>query len=401
MTYNYDMKYARTISIRKSKSFFLFGARGTGKSTWLLEAFLATEHLWIDLTNPDVERRYIRRPALILDEWKSLVQTKKINDSEGLPWVVIDEVQKIPAILDVAHSGIQRHKIRFALTGSSARKLKRGAANMLAGRAQTFHMYPLTYVELGDHFDLGSYLHWGGLPEVQEGDDLEDRRQFLRSYQSTYLREEIQIEQLVRRIEPFRMFLDVVGQVSGEVINMANIARQAQIDPKSCERYFEILNDTLIGFYLPSYHRSIRKRQLAHPKFYLFDVGVWRAIRGELKLALLPHTTMYGHAFEHFIIQQVVALNEYTQSDYRLSYLRTKDDAEVDLILDRPGRKPLFIEIKSAETVAIGDVKHLIELARDGEAEAMVLCQTSRTYHLDSAQVLHWATGLNAIFNVV
>jgi len=109
---------------------------------------------------------------------------------------------------------------------------------------------------------------------------------------------------------------------------------------------------------------------------------------------------MYGHAFEHFIIQQIVALNEYTQSDYRLSYLRTKDDAEVDLILDRPGQKPLFIEIKSADTVALGDVKNLIELARDGGAEAMVLCQTSRPYNLESAQVLHWATGLNAIFNV-
>ena len=136
MAYNYDLKYARTISIRKSKSFFLFGARGTGKSTWLQEAFRATEHLWIDLTNPDVERRYIRRPALILDEWKNLVQAKKISDSGELPWVVIDEVQKIPAILDVAHTGIQHHKIRFALTGSSARKLKRGAANMLAGRAK-------------------------------------------------------------------------------------------------------------------------------------------------------------------------------------------------------------------------------------------------------------------------
>jgi predicted AAA+ superfamily ATPase len=394
------MKYQRTLSGQKSKSFFLFGARGTGKSTWLQEAFDATEHLWIDLTNPDVERRYIRRPALILDEWKKLAQTRALNHSGSLPWVVIDEVQKIPAILDVAHTGIQRHKIQFALTGSSARKLKRGAANMLAGRAQTFHMYPLTYVELGDRFDLDSYLHWGGLPEVQEGEDLEDRRQFLRSYQATYLREEIQIEQLVRRIEPFRMFLDVVGQVSGEVINMANIARQAQIDPKSCERYFEILSDTLVGYYLPSYHRSIRKRQLAHPKFYVFDVGVWRAIRGELKLALLPHTTMYGHAFEHFILQQVVALNEYTQSDYRLSYLRTKDDAEVDLILDRPGQKPLFIEIKSAETVGPGDVKNLLELARDGDAEAMVLCLTTRSYNLDSAQVVHWKTGLNAIFQL-
>ena len=400
MAYNYDMKYERSITIRKSKSFFLFGARGTGKSTWLQQAFSELDHLWIDLTDPDVERRYSRRPGLLLDEWKKLAELRPTKDPALAPWIVIDEVQKIPAILDVAHTGIQRHKIRFALTGSSARKLKRGAANMLAGRAQTFHMYPLTFVELGKQFDLDDFLHWGGLPEVQGSNHLDDRRQFLRSYQTTYLREEILIEQLVRRIEPFRMFLDVVGQVSGEVINIANIAREAQIDPKSAERYFEILSDTLVGSYLPSYHRSIRKRQLAHPKFYLFDVGVWRAIRGELQLPLAPHTTQYGHAFEHFIIQQAVALNEYSQSDFRLSYLRTKDDAEVDLILDRAGQRPLFVEIKSAETVTSGDVKNLIDMARDGEADAMVLCRTPRPYQLGTAEVLPWQTGLKQIFGL-
>ena len=274
-------------------SFFLFGARGTGKATWLQEAFLPEEHLWIDLTNPKEERRYARKPEILLDEWQDFKKSQ-LTQSVVEPWIVIDEVQKIPAILDVVHVGIQRHKIKFALTGSSARKLKRGAANLLAGRALNYRMHPFTYSELGGMFRLDDYLQWGGMPMIQGIDSLDDRRRYLSSYVDTYLREEIQIEQLVRKIEPFRMFLDVVGQMNGEIINIAKLAKQAEIDPKSGERYFEILNDTLVGFYLPAFDRSIRKAQLKHPKFYMFDVGVARAIRGELPLSLAPHTGAYG-----------------------------------------------------------------------------------------------------------
>lgn len=201
--------YKRLSNPSLSKSFFLFGARGTGKSSWLQQRFSEENNLWIDLTNPDIERRYARRPSILLDEWQTL--SANLKDKGQPPWVIIDEVQKIPAILDVAHAGIQRHKIKFALTGSSARKLKRGAANLLAGRASTFHMHPLTWKELGTDFNLDSYLEWGGLPEVWTTPDKWDKHLFLESYARTYLKEEIQVEQLVRKIEPFRAFIDVVG----------------------------------------------------------------------------------------------------------------------------------------------------------------------------------------------
>ena len=189
----------RSVNPSKKMSFFLFGALGTGKSTWLQEAFLPDEHLWIDLTNPKEERRYSRKPEILLDEWRDFTKSRGTKFASE-PWIVIDEVQKIPAILDVVHGGIQRHKIKFALTGSSARKLKRGAANLLAGRALTYRMHPFTYSELGGAFRFDHYLQWGGLPMIQGLDSPDDCRRYLSSYVDTYLREEIQIEQLVRKM---------------------------------------------------------------------------------------------------------------------------------------------------------------------------------------------------------
>ena len=209
----------RIVNPSKTLSFFLFGASGTGKSTWLQGSFPADRHLWIDLTNPREGRRYARRPEILLDEWRDLQKTRASDFGQPNDdcWVVIDEVQKIPSILDAVHFGIQRHKIKFALSGSSARKLKRGAANLLAGRAISYRMHPFLYSELGDAFRLDDYLHWGGLPMIYGIESPSDRKNYLASYVDTYLREEIQVEQLVRKIEPFRMFLDVVGQMNGEI----------------------------------------------------------------------------------------------------------------------------------------------------------------------------------------
>lgn len=386
----------RSLNPSKKLSFFVFGARGTGKSTWLQQHFLEKDHLWIDLTDPAVERRYARRPEILLEEWVALCKQKDID--KGNIWIIVDEVQKIPSILDVVHKGIQRNKIRFALTGSSARKLKRGAANLLAGRALTYHMHPLTVEELGSRFQLEDYLHWGGLPMLQSIDSDADRRKYLSSYVNTYLREEIQVEQLVRKIEPFRMFLDVVGQMNGEVINIAKISKEAGIDAKSGERYFEILNDTLLGFYLPAYEQSVRKTQLRHPKFYLFDVGVTRAVRGELTLDLEPHTGAYGRAFEHFIIQQMKALNDYLDKDFRFSYLRTKDGNEVDVVIQRPGRKPLFIEIKSTDRPEELSLRSFQSLVNDAKAESIVICRSKRAFAIENTQVMPWLDALNLIF---
>jgi uncharacterized protein len=387
----------RSFNISKKHSFFLFGARGTGKSTWLQSNFIESDHFWIDLTDPKTERRYARRPEILLEEWKSYVNLKgKINGPE--PWIVIDEVQKIPQILDVVHVGIQRHKIKFALTGSSARKLKRGAANLLAGRALSYNMHPFTYLELGNRFVQQDYLNWGGLPMISEIDNDSDKKKYLDSYVDTYIREEIQIEQLVRKIEPFRMFLDVIGQMNGEVVNIAKISREAGIDPKSGERYFEILQDTLLGYFLPCFDQSVRKSQIQHPKFYLFDIGIARALRKELTLNLEPHTSLYGRYFEQFVIQQIRSVNDYKNADYRLSYLRTKDGNESDLVIKRPARRPLFVEIKSTDKPEQLSIAHFQMLAKDAKAESIVLCNCSRPYEIGETQVLPWQQGIDLIF---
>jgi predicted AAA+ superfamily ATPase len=388
----------RQLNPSKLLSFFVFGARGVGKSTWLQGEFSQDNHLWIDLTDPQNERRYARKPEIFLSEWKEMVSTLDPVAQKNV-WIVIDEVQKIPAILDAVHTGIQRHKIKFALTGSSARKLKRGAANLLAGRALTYHMHPLTVEELGSAFKLESYLQWGGLPMLLEIESRSDRQKYLMSYVDTYLREEIQMEQLVRKMEPFRMFLDVVGQMNGEIINMAQIAREAGIDPKSAERYFELLADTLVGFYLPSYQVSVRKAQLQHPKFYLFDVGVARAVRKELTLELEPHTGPFGRCFEHFIIQQIRALNDYKSKDYTLSYIRTKDGVESDLVVTRPGKSTVFIEIKSTDQPESLMLKDFQKLAKDAKAESWVLCRTEKVSTDGPTKIYPWQEGIKALFS--
>ena len=391
--------YHRLINPSKNMSFFLFGARGTGKSTWLQSQFDVEENLWVDLSNPQTERRYARRPEIMLDEYKAFTDKRRHKSELHTPWIVVDEVQKIPQILDVAHMGIQRHKIPFALTGSSARKLKRGAANLLAGRALSYRMFPLTYREMGEHFDFNHYLHRGGLPMLHHLAQEDDQRVYLRSYVDTYLREEIQIEQLVRKIEPFRMFLDVVGQMNGEIINIAKIAKEAGIDPKSGERYFEILADTLLGFYLPSYDRSIRKTQLRHPKFYLFDVGVARAVRNELPIVMESHTTAYGRAFEHFLIQQIWALNSYTNKNFRLSFFRTKDDNEVDLVIERPALPTIFLEIKSTDRPETLSLRNLASLAADAQSEAIVACNALRPLEIDGIRILPWREAIDYLFD--
>jgi predicted AAA+ superfamily ATPase len=188
------------------------------------------------------------------------------------------------------------------LTSSSARKLKRGSANLLAGRAFTYKLFPLTHLELAKQFDLNQALTYGTLPKLLEYEDNNDKVEFLRSYTQTYLREEIQIEQLVRRLNPFRDFLELAAQNNGEILNYTKISRDIGVDHKTVANYYQILEDTLVGFYLPPFHKSVRKRQLESPKFYLFDTGVKRALERSFNIPLNKRSYAYGKAFEHFVI---------------------------------------------------------------------------------------------------
>ena len=218
---------------------------------------------------------------------------------------------------------------------------------------------------------------------------------------SSFFTEEISIEQIVRKIQPFRAFLEIAAQSKGEIINFSKLARQANIDPKNVERYFEILNDTLLGFYLEPYSRSIRKRQSQHPKFYFFDSGVVRTLTQQLDVKLKPHTYAYGKAFEHLVVLETVRLNDYLEKNFKLSYLRTKNGLEIDLILEK-GPKTFLIEIKSSDKIISDDLNSLKILAKDfPEAKKYVLCLEKKARLIDGIKILHWQTGLCEIFNIV
>jgi predicted AAA+ superfamily ATPase len=320
---------------------------------------------WFDLLDLDLQASLRERPNDLYHMVKAIPDDK--------PYIVIDEIQKVPALLDVVQRLMKDKEKIFILSGSSTRKLKADGANLLAGRAFVYHLYPFSYLELGEKFDLDAVLHWGTLPEIYQCHDDEQRREFLMAYAHTYLKEEVLAEQLVRDLAPFRKFIEVAAQCNGKIINYSNIARDVGVDDKTVKTYFGILEDTLVGFMLESYHGSLRKRIHKKPKFYFFDTGVVRALARLLSVPLLPSTNAYGNAFEHYIITECVRLNDYFRTDYKFTYIRTQNDYEVDLIIERPGQATLLIEIKSTKDVKEEMLKHLLKLKSDVEnAEAMV-----------------------------
>lgn len=383
--------FNRLIRPSKNNSFFIFGCRGTGKSTWLHERFARTEHLYIDLLNPDEEEALAKNPGELLARLEALPASTH--------WVVIDEIQKIPKLLDVVHLGVEKHKKLFALTGSSARKLKRGAANLLAGRAFVHHFFPLTHRELGESFRLANVLQWGSLPRLFHLSDPQDKVRYLRSYGQTYLKEEIVAEQVIRRLDPFRHFLEIAAQQNADIVNFSNIARDVGVDTVTAQSYFQILEDTLMGFLLHPFHESVRKRQRSNPKFYFFDLGVKRALEGTLNTGLSENTYGYGRAFEHFLITEIYRLNDCLEKDCRMSYLRTKDGAEIDLILERPGRPTALIEIKSSLHVDERDIRRLLAFKKDMRpgTEAYCLSRDRIPKKIKGVSLLPWEDGLRTV----
>jgi uncharacterized protein len=378
----------RLVNPLKTNSFFLFGARGTGKSTFLNNYFPQDETvLRVDLLNPEEEDRYARNPPEL---------ASRLDTAPGkIQWVVLDEIQKVPKLLDVVHSRIESGRTQFAMTGSSARKLKRERTNLLAGRAFVYNLFPLTHRELAADFNLDSALMYGTLPGLLKFNAREEKMSFLRAYSLTYLKEEIWGEHIVRKLDPFRKFVEIAAQCNGEVINFANIARDVGADIKTVQSYFEILEDTLLGFILEPYHRSVRKRQRQAPKFYLFDPGVKRALDRTLTIDLKPGTYAYGKAFEHLVIAEAVRLNEYKQKDFRYSYLRTKDDAEIDLIVDRPGAPTALVEIKSKQRIDERDTRSLERFAADmPRSEAFILSTDPGAKRIGKVQAFPWQQGL-------
>ena len=330
------MTYTRLLTPTKSKSYFLFGPRQTGKSTFV-KSTKGDEDLYIDLLPQQAYLSYAKHPGRFRRE--------VIEHSNRRPngTIIVDEVQKIPELLDEVHELIESRQLRFILTGSSARKLRRGSSNLLAGRAYTYRLFPLTQAELGDSFSLEKALQHGCLPTLWEGN--EDPREFLQSYVNTYLREEIQAEGLVRNVAPFSLFLDIAAANDGEVVNFSNIARECGVSIKTVQSYYQILEDTFLTLRLSAWSRSIRKRLQTHPRYYFFDTGVTNALTGQLHAELNP--VVRGRRFEQFVILQIAALNEYLRLGFDLSFWRSSDGVEVDLLLSRGPTIHAAIEIKS------------------------------------------------------
>jgi len=385
---------SRSCKLPKNNSFFLFGARSTGKTSLLKRFFLNNSKvLFIDLLNEDLFEKYVLSPQKLKHEIDLLK-----NKPE---WIVIDEVQRVPKLLNVAHQLIEsKDKIKFALTGSSSRRLKQKGVNLLAGRAWVKNLYPLTFLELSDKFQLSEVLNWGSLPKLLSYNLETEKTDFLKAYATTYIKTEIQEEQWVRKIEPFRKFLPIAAQMNGKPLNYTSISRDVGAEIPTVKSYYEILEDTLLGFHLPSYSQSLRKQQRVAAKFYFFDLGVKKALQKTLNMNIVPRTAEWGYAFEHLVICEFHRLNEYYSKDFSFSYLLTKDNFEVDLIIESYSKKKIFIEIKSSDRIQTEDLSRFIYFTKEQKAEGYVLSNDPSARKIDDVRFLPWQMGIKEIFGL-
>ena len=325
--------YKRIFDIENQldEAMFLFGARQVGKSTLLKERF--PNAIKYDLLKSDLRRRLSRNP----ESFREALSSKP----EGT-LIIVDEIQKVPDLLDEVHWLMVEKKLRFILSGSSARKLKRSGANTLGGRAQPRTLYPLVWPEVTD-FEIDKAVQNGMIPRHYMASNATDR---LEGYVNIYLKEEIQEEALVQDIEVFERFMEVAAISDGEMINYENIASDCGIAAKTAKAYFQILKDTLVGFEIPAYRKVIKRKLVQAPRFYYFDVGLTNYLLG--RNSLKRGTVEYGHAFEHLVMQEIIAYHGYTRSREAISYWHTYTGIEVDAVI---GDAKVAIEIKSSEEI--------------------------------------------------
>ncbi len=334
------------------KSFFLFGPRATGKTT-LVRRQLAKNATIIDL----LDSRYFMRLSAAPHDLESIV------DAGSAHIIVIDEIQRIPELLNEIHRLIENRPITFLLTGSSARKLRRGKANLLAGRVWEARMFPFIHRELPD-FDLGRYLRYGGLPAVYLSDYPEEE---LDAYVNTYLREEVLAEGLIRRLPPFSRFLRSIALSNGEIVNFTKMANDCQVSPSTVTEYVGLLEDTLIGFILPAWTRSRKRKAIKTGKFYFFDPGVTHALAGTETLD--RNSNLYGKSFEQFMGMELRAYLSYRRKKLVLSYWRSTNGHEVDFLLG----ERTAIEVKASKRISKNDFKGLKYLKEEGVFQNFIL----------------------------
>jgi predicted AAA+ superfamily ATPase len=350
--------YKRSLNLAKAvelKSFFLFGPRQVGKSTWIQQSLPDALHL--KLLQSEVFRALSSNPERLRERVAS--QRSQI--------VVIDEIQKLPSLLDEVQLLIDSNKsLRFILTGSSSRKLKRAGVNLLGGRARRLALYPLTVPEfLSDsrgRDPLSTMLQWGGLPSVLNS---AQPRVELEDYIGTYLREEIQAEAIVRSIEGFSRFLNTAALSNAEQVIFSEVASDAEVPARTVREYFQVLEDTLVGRLLPAFQETKKRKAMASAKFYFFDVGIANALLGRWELR--PGTPEYGKALEHLVWRELESSISYLGAGVELTYWRSLSKFEVDFVLQKSGEKTPFlaVEVKAKPTTALRDVRGLRAFAEE------------------------------------
>ena len=374
-----EEKFKRLIDLPsnlKEKSHFLFGPRATGKS-WLIKHQLPDAQVF-DLLDFETYERFLLRPKSLSEE---------INNN----LIVIDEIQKIPKLLDEVHRLIESKNYKFLLTGSSARKLKRGGANLLAGRARSLELFPITMDEMSN-FKLDDYLNTGGLPLILNSTRPEVD---LKSYVNLYIKEEIQVEALVRNIDHFVRFLDFFGHVSGKELNFQDIASDTGVPARTVANFIEILKDTLLAFELEPYRKTKKRKAITKSKIFIFDVGVAGYMAGRKKIT--SKSELYGDAFEHFCLQEIRARLSYAQSDLQMYYWRAqKGEFEVDCILGNE----MAIEIKSSDRFQEKYLKGLKAFKEEGLVKRHILISKDPVKRIvDGIEVIPYDEFLRSLSN--
>jgi predicted AAA+ superfamily ATPase len=339
------------------RTFFLFGPRGTGKTTWLRGEF--PEAHWVNLLLERELVRFLREPGRFSLEVEALPPRH---------WIVLDEVQRLPALIDEVQDLIAKRpgRHRFALSGSSARKLRRGGGNLLPGRAVNRRFFPLTADELGNEFELEAALCFGCLPAVQaeKGGD-SARIDLLEAYAENYITQEIRAEAIVKHLQSFSRFLEVASLANAQVTNVAALARDAAVARPTVQGYFEVLVDTLVGTWLPAWRPRAKVKEVQHPKFYFFDTGVVRALCGRLHEPLTDAER--GPLLETYLLHELRAWINRSGCGGDLGYWRTPSGSEVDFVWSRGGARTVGIEVKAARRWRRGDGAALAELAARGK----------------------------------
>jgi predicted AAA+ superfamily ATPase len=373
------MNIARKIDIKKAlekKSIFLFGPRQTGKS-WLIRHFFKDCRVY-NLLDSETFLKLNRAPQRIREEYR-----------KGDKFIIIDEIQRLPMLLNEVHLMIEEYGVRFLLTGSSARKLRRKGVNLLGGRARERYLHPLSFCELKEHFDLLHAINYGLLPSIYFSDSPEED---LQAYIGLYLREEIAAEGLTRNIPAFSRFLEVAALSNAKIINYTNISNDAQVARSTVQEYFQILKDTLLAYEIPAWKKSKKRKPISTSKYYLFDTGVVRILQNRSYIKM--GSPEFGEAFETYICHELKAYTDHYQIK-NLAYWRSASGYEVDFIL----ADKTAIEVKSSKNIVAQDLKNLKALREEKQLKNhVIVCLETEPRVLDHVEILPWQIFLEQLW---